>query len=205
MRSSRGPDDDSSLTKVPRGESAEARLRIERGLEDATIRTASGLGDLLHGSWTAAPEVTVDGGAVTLRYPRSRRSRPGGDVITLNAAVPWDITIQGRVHGVEADLRGIRLRSLTVEGGGMSRSVILLGQPDQDVHLDLGAADRVTVRRPQEAQVRVRITGGASQVVIDDQTYRALGGETVLTTGPIVWNDYHLALTAANRLRVTTL
>lgn len=192
------------LTKVPRSDATEGRLRIERGLDGATIRTAAGLGDLLQGSWKAAPEVAVEGGSVTLRYSRFRRTRPTGDVITLNAAVPWDITIEGGVHHVEADLRGIKLRSLTIEGR-VSRSVLVLGPPDQDVRLDLGSADRLTVRRPREVEVRVRITRGAAQVAVDDQTYRAIGGETVLSTGPILQRAYHLTLPAARRLRITTL
>ena len=192
------------LTRVPLDGLAEGRLHIERGLDGATIRCAAGLGDLLHGSWRSAPEVAVEDGVVTLRYPRFRRARPGGDEITLNAAVPWDISINGRVEHVEADLRGIRLRSLTVKGG-VSRSVLLLGRPDQDVRLDLAAVDRLTVRRPQETQVRVRITQGGSQVAVNDQTYSAIGGETILTTGPILRNAYHLEVPAARRLRVTTL
>lgn len=195
---------DLPVTKVPRADVAEGRLHIERGLDGATIRTAAGLGDLLQGAWQSAPEVAVDGGTVTLRYPRFRRTRPKGDVITLNAAVPWDLSIDGGVHHVEADLRGIKLRSLTVKGS-LSRSVLLLGPPDQDVRLDLGSVDRLTVRRPQEVQVRVRITKGAAQVAVDDQTYRAIAGETVLTTGPILRHDYHLDVTAARRLRITTL
>jgi len=192
------------VTKVPRADVAEGRLHIERGLDGVAIRTAAGLGDLLHGAWNTTPEVAVEGGSVTLRNPRFRRPRSGGDVITLNAAVPWDISIDGRVHHVEIDLRGIMLRSLTMKGR-VSRSVILLGPPDQDVRLDLGSADRVTVRRPADVQVRVRITKGAAQVAVDDQTYSAIGGETTLTTGPIVWHDYHLEVAAARRLRVTTL
>jgi hypothetical protein len=203
--SSTGPGPDGHpVTKVPRADVAEGHLHIERGLDGVTIKTAAGLGDLLHGAWKTPPEVAVEGGSVTLRYPRLRRTRSGGDVITLNAAVPWDISIDGGVHHVEADLRGIKLRSLTVKGR-VSRSVLLLGRPDQDVRLDLGATDRLTVRRPPEVQVRVRITKGAAQVAIDDQTYRAIGGETVLATGTILRHDYHLEVPAARRLRITTL
>jgi hypothetical protein len=40
---------------------------------------------------------------------------------------------------------------------------------------------------------------------VDDQTYGAIGGNTVLTTGPVLRNFYNLTLHAARRLRVTSL
>jgi hypothetical protein len=196
-------------TRVPRADATEGHLRIER-LDDANITTDPKLGDLLHGSWRAKPKVDAADGLVTLTYPRfrlartARRVRPGKDEITLNATVPWDISLLGGVNRLGADLRGLELRSFRVEGGA-SRLVLLLGKPDRDVHLDLTSADRVTIRRPQGTQVRIRIAKGATNVTVDDQYYRAIGGETILTTGPIVWNDYHLNLTGARRLRITTL
>lgn len=191
-------------TRVPRADVSEGRLRIEGGLDRTTITTDPRLGDLLHGSWKRAPKVRAEGGAVTLTYPRFRMPRPGTDEITLNATVPWDISVHGSVHRVGADLRGLKLRSFSVKGGA-TRLVLVLGKPDQNVDLDLTSCDRVTIRRPQETQVRVRITKGATQVVVDDQSYQAIGGETILTTGPVVWNDYHLNVTAARRLRITTI
>jgi len=191
-------------TRVPRADASEGRLRIERGIDRTTITTDPKLGDLLHGSWKWKPKVTAEDGVVTLTYPRFRLARQGSDEITLNATVPWDISIHGSVHRLGADLRGLKLRSFSVEGGA-SRLVLVLGKPDQNVHLDLRSADKVTIRRPRDTQVRVRIAKGATQVSVDDQYYRAIGGETILTTGPIVWNDYHLNVTGARRLRVTTL
>jgi hypothetical protein len=191
-------------TKVPRGDVSVGHLVIKRGLERVRITTDPRLGDLLHGSWAWAPKVTVEDGVVTLTNPRLRRARWGTDEITLNASVPWDISIHGRVHRVGVDLRGLLLRSFTIDGGA-SRVALVLGKPDRDVQVDLEAADRVTIRRPEDTQVRVRIAKGASQVAVDDQTYGAVGGETILTTGPIVRNSYHLNVIGARRLRVTRL
>jgi hypothetical protein len=191
-------------TKVPRGDVSVGHLVIKRGLERVRITTDPRLGDLLHGSWAWAPKVTVEDGVVTLANPRLRRARWGTDEITLNASVPWDISIHGRVHRVGVDLRGLLLRSFTIDGGA-SRVALVLGKPDRDVQVDLEAADRVTIRRPEDTQVRLRIAKGASQVAVDDQTYGALGGETVLTTGPVVRNSYHVHVVGARRLRVTRL
>lgn len=196
--------DDGARTKVPRTDVTVGHLRIKGGLERARITTDPRLGDLLHGSWKQEPKVVAEDGAVTLTYPRLRRVRRGTDEITLNASVPWEISIRGRVHRVGVDLRGLLLRSFTIDGGA-SRLALVLGKPDRDVEIDLEAADRVTVRRPEDTQVRVRIAKGAAQVAVDDQTYGTIGGETVLSTGPIVRNSYLVNVIGARRLRVTTL
>jgi hypothetical protein len=179
-------------------------LRIERGLDRTRITTDRLQGDLLHGWWKRGPKVAAESGVVTLTYPRFRPALWGTDEITLNVAVPWDISINGGVQRVGVDLRGLLLRSFTIAGSA-SRLALVLGKPDRDVQVDLRSADRVTIRRPPETQVRIRIAKGATQVVVDDQTYGAIGGETVLTTGPIVRNAYHVNLVGARRLRVTTL
>jgi hypothetical protein len=191
-------------TKIPLADVSVGHLRIKRGLHRARITTDAKLGDLLHGSWRWKPKVVADSGVVTLTYPRFRAARWGTDEIVLNPTVPWDISIQGGVHRVGADLRGILLRSVSIEGSA-SRLALVLGKPDRDVQVDLKSADRVTIRRPQETQVRVRVAKGAAEVVVDDQTYGAIGGETILTTGPVLRNAYHLNVTGARRLRVTTL
>jgi hypothetical protein len=195
--------EDGPRTKVPRADVSVAHLRIKRGLHRARITTDSKLGDLLHGSWKREPKVAVEGGVVTLTYPRFRSVRWGTDEITLNPTVPWDISIEGGVHRVGIDLRGLLLRSFSIAGSA-SRLALVLGKPDQDVQVDLKSADRVTIRRPENTQVRVRVAKGASQVVVDDQTYGAIGGETTLNTGPVLRNAYHLNVIGARRLRVTT-
>lgn len=192
-------------TRVPRAEESVGHLRIKRGLDGARIMTDPGLGDLLHGSWRWEPKVEAEDGVVTLRYPRFRLAqRLGTDEITLNASLPWDISVEGGVHRVVADLRGLKLRSLNIEKGA-SRLALILGAPDGDVEVNVSAANRLTLRRPADTEVRVHIAKGATEVVVDDQTYGAVGGETTLTTGPVVRNAYYLNLMGARRLRVATL
>lgn len=191
-------------TKVPLAGESAGHLRIKRGLDHARITADPKLPDLLHGWWRRRPGVAADDGLVTLTYPRFRRARRGTNDITLNASVPWDITVDGGVCDVQADLRLLKLRSLTVEGA-VSRVVLVLGKPRGEVPIELRSADRVTIRRPAESQLRIQITGGAAQVVVDDQTYGAIGGNTVLTTGPVLRNAYHVKIAGAHRLRVATL
>lgn len=182
------------------------RLQIRRGLDGTAITGDRKLDDLLHGWWRREPGVAAEGGVVTLTYPRRLRqlARWRTDEISLNASIPWDISIQGGAHRVGADLSQLKLRSLDI-GGGAGRVALVLGRPDGEVRIDLDSADRVTIRRPVTTEVRLRVAKGASQVVVDDQVLSAGGGETVLTTGPVVYNFYNVNVTAARRLRVTTI
>lgn len=200
--SSPTPEAPEPTTRIPLASVTHGHLRIKPGLHGAKL-SARKLDDLLHGRWRREPKVAAEDGTVTLTFPRLRRVRSGTDDITLNASIPWDIAIEGGVQGLNADLRLLKLRSLHV--GSASRLALVLGKPDGDVHLDLGAVDRVTIRRPENTQVRIHVTRGAAQVAIDDQSYGAIGGDTVLTTGPVVSNSYYLKVTGARRLRVTTI
>jgi hypothetical protein len=191
------------VTRVPLDKAGAGHLRVARGLSSARLTVRSDLGDLLHGRWRREPAITAEDGDVTLTFPRGRRLRRGTDEIVLSSSVPWDISVQGGVDQVGADLRWLKLRSLVVAGGG-SRLTLALGKPEGEVPIRFRSVDRVTIRRPAESQVRVHVHKGASQVVVDDQSYGAIGGETVLTTGPVLHNFYNVEVVAARRLRVTT-
>lgn len=202
--SSPTPEAPEPTTRIPLDGVTHGHLRIKPGVHGATLSARPKLGDLLHGRWRREPKVTAEDGTVTLAFPRLRRVRSGTDEITLNGSIPWDITIEGGAQRVGADLRLLKLRSLRI-AGSVSQLTLVLGKPDGDVHLDLESADRLTIRRPEHTQVRIHVTKGAAQVAVDDQNYGALGGDTVLTTGPVVSNSYYLKVTGARRLRVTTI
>ena len=195
-------------TKVALTTESVGRLRFRRGLDGVELTANPMLDDLLHGWWRREPDVTTDGGAVTVTYPRRwwPRWAPqlGKDDIALNPSVPWEISVEGGVHRVGADFSLLKLRSFKV-GGAASRLALVLGKPEGEVQIDIASADRVTIRRPRTVEVRVRIASGASQVVVDDQTYNAIGGETVLNTGPVLSKAYFVNVRAARRLRVTTI
>jgi hypothetical protein len=195
-------------TRIPRTTAEVAQLRVERGLVDAKITCQPGLGDLLHGQWRRAPAIAADDGAVTLTFPRrwftrwklGRRS----DQIALGASVPWDISIQGGVCRVGADVSGLKLRSFSVAGSA-SHLTLVLGRPNGEVPINLRSADRLTILRPADVQLRIQVKGGGAQLQIDDQKYGALGGSTVLTTGPVLHNFFNVTVHGVHRFRVTTI
>ena len=46
-----------------------------------------------------------------------------------------------------------------------------------------GGASKVALRRPAGTEARAEVSGGASQLVFDDQRLGAVGGRTVLASG----------------------
>src|SRR5262249_523265 len=57
----------------------------------------------------ATPEVKVEDGVVTMRYPRRLwflGANKGAAEVSLNAAIPWRILIQGGAYDITAELGG---------------------------------------------------------------------------------------------------
>jgi hypothetical protein len=127
--------------------------------------------------------VGVRGGIVTIRYPRfpnddwldCRSERPAE--VTLNAQIPWVIEVRGGVSRLLADLRGLRLGSMCLEGGIRRIEVMLPAPSDTVAVLILGGASNVAIRRPEGVAARLRVQGGVTNVRFDDRRIGAAGGE----------------------------
>jgi hypothetical protein len=160
----------------------EGRLEVSRGAAHLTVRGAE-IPELFRARFDApAPSVSVDGGNVTVRYPRfSPRSwlrpwaRRGGQV-TLSQAVPWDIRIRHGVAHLDADLRGLRVGSVDL-GHGASRLEVRLPRPSGVVPVRVaGGASQVRITRPAGTPVRLRIGRGVADLTFDAQEFGAVGG-----------------------------
>ena len=76
-----------------------------------------------------------------------------------------------------ADLRALRLGSLTLEGGA-GRLKVVLPEPQGAVAVVvLGGASNVAIRRPEGVAARLRVDGGATNLGFDDRRIGAAGGE----------------------------
>jgi hypothetical protein len=90
------------------------------------------------------------------------------------------VTLKGGMWQLTADLRELRLESLTV-GGGASDVVVWLPAPVGVVGVVVsGGASSVRVHRPAGVAMRAAISGGASQLVFDGQRLGGVGGRNVL-------------------------
>jgi hypothetical protein len=178
----------SSLTHTdrlvaPRDGAAAGRLRFRRGARDLGLRAAWLGDDLLRGHFLGPrPELRVEGGDVALRQPPLWRSILAGRLgpsrlgLVLSRDLPWALAIGGGAAEVDADLRGLDLRSLTI-GGGVRGLVLALPHPRGRVPIRIGGgAARVFVLRPHGVEARVHVGGGAARLAVDAFEAGAIGG-----------------------------
>jgi hypothetical protein len=128
------------------------------------------------------PSVTVDGGTVTVQYPRfSPRGwlRPGarrGGNVTLNQDMAWHITVRGGVAHLDADLRDLRLEALEL-GQGASQVEVRLPRPAGVVPVRVrGGVSQVRIRRPAGVPAQLRVGRGVADLRFDEQEWGAVGG-----------------------------
>jgi hypothetical protein len=166
------------------GASRSGRLRFTNGAHRVVIRAGSHLRGLYRASFgERMPIVVVRGGVVSIRYTRvascdwtgNRPERPAE--VALNAGIPWDVEVRGGASRLLADLSGLRLGSLSVDGGA-SRLEVVLPDPSGAVSvLILGGASNVAIRRPEGVSARLRVEGGVTNLTFGDRRIGATGGE----------------------------
>ena len=97
--------------------------------------------------------------------------------VALNARIPWEIEVRGGASQLVVDLRGLRLGSLSVDGGA-SRLEVLLPVPSGTVAVViLGGASNVAIHRPEGVAARLRVGGGVTLLKFDDRRIGAAGSE----------------------------
>jgi hypothetical protein len=175
---------------APRGALTEGRLEFSRGAAHLAIHGGS-MQDLYRAHFDQpVPSVTVDGGTVTVEYPRFsprgwlRPGAPQGGNVTLNQDMAWHITVRGGVAHVDADLRDLRLEALEL-GQGASQVEVRLPRPAGVVPVRIrGGASQVRIRRPTGVPVRLRVGRGVADLRFDGQEWGAVGGGLQLATTP---------------------
>lgn len=196
------------------GSTRNGRLRFTGGAHRVVVRAdmhLRGLYRFRFGSRT--PTARAQGGTVTIRYPRFPKDgwldcwseRPAE--VTLNAQVSWDIEIRGGASRLDADLRGLRLGSLRLEGGA-GRVEVTLPVPSGTVAvLILGGASNVSIRHPEGVAARLRVEGGVTNLRLGERSVGAAGGEVGLESGDYdgAADRYDLSVTGgANNLNIDT-
>ncbi|MGH2545131.1 MAG: hypothetical protein ACRDIB_20260 [Ardenticatenaceae bacterium] len=162
------------------------RLVFASGAAGVTIHVAPTLAELCRAHFERhVPGVRVQGGTVTIQYRRFplldwliySLHEPLAEV-TLNGSLPWEIEVRGGVSKLTADLNGLQLVALDVNGGA-SEVVVTLPRPTGTSYIRVaGGASNVTFHRPAAVAARVRVGSGASNLTLDEQHFGALGGET---------------------------
>jgi DNA-binding MarR family transcriptional regulator len=168
----------SSEHSAPLGGLTSARLLIRSGLSEVRLRAGSSSADLYRAQFEGAtPQVRLRDGRVIIQYrgiPFDWRKRRAA--LALNPTIPWAIAIVGGIERVEADLRALDVRGLTLTGG-TERIEFELGAPRGDVPVEvIGGAKTLRVVRPLGVPLRLSVTGGAGRVELDGLPQGAKGG-----------------------------
>jgi hypothetical protein len=164
-----------------------AQLVVSSPVSRLTLRAATGMDTLYQARFEGPPpDVKVKDGVVTMRYPRRMWVLSGGGgraaTVTLNAAIPWRILIQGGASEIATELGGLDLAELQVNGG-VSTMRLELPVPSGEVPIRIsGGASSITVRRPAGVAARVHLKGWASVLHFDDQTFSNSGNDVRLQT-----------------------
>jgi hypothetical protein len=172
------------------GATKSGRLRFTNGAHEAVICADPDVWGLYRAHFSdRMPTVSVDGGDVTVSYPR-RRGCYWPDYwaghhaeVTLNTRIPWSVEIHGGAIRIAADLRKLRLRALDIDGG-TGRLEVLLPTPDGPVVVAIaGGASNVAILRPEGVATRLRVGGGVTHLRLDERHIGAAGGELDLRAG----------------------
>jgi hypothetical protein len=175
---------------APLGSSKNGRLRFTNGAHRIVIRADLHLRGLYRARFgDRTPTIRVQGGVVTIRSPRvpacdwvnCGSERPAE--VELNARIPWDVEVRGGTSRLLADLRGLRLGSLKVDGGANRLEVELPTSSGTVAVVILGGASNVAIRRPEGVAARLCVSGGATNLKLDHRRIGAAGGELDLRDG----------------------
>jgi hypothetical protein len=164
--------------------SRSGRLRFTNGAHRVVIRADSHLQGLYRANFgERMPSVVGQGGVVSIRYTQVascdwtgyRPERPAE--VVLKAGIPWDVEVRGGASRLLADLSGLRLASLSVDGGASRLEVVLPDPSGAVTVVILGGASNVAIRRPEGVSARLRVEGGVTNLTFDDRRIGATGGE----------------------------
>ena len=180
---------------APLGSAKRGLLRFTGGAHRVAIRADPLVRGLCRARFGhRMPMVGVREGVITVRYPRfpaedwlDCRSESPAEV-ALSDLIPWDVEVRGGVSRLVADLDGLRLGSLDVNGGA-SRLEVILPVPVGTVAVVVnGGANNVTIARPERVAARLRVEGGVTHLRFDDRRVSAAGGDLDLQS-----QDYEVA------------
>jgi DNA-binding MarR family transcriptional regulator len=184
VRLREAPAGEGGIYSAPLGEVESGRLVFPTGAVRLILRADAKMTALYQARFEGAtPDVKAEDGVVSIRYPKRLWFLGGSQraaEVTLNAAIPWRILIQGGASDITAELGGLDLAGLELKGG---QSMIRLELPVPSAVVPIrisGGASEVTIRRPAGVGARVHLKGWASEFVFDEQRFSNMGNDVRL-------------------------
>ena len=171
----------------------QGHLILERGAVNLTIRSAA-LPTLYQVACEGhPPQIEVKEGALRMWQRHGRHSSCD---LTLAAAVPWEMQVNGGALRLAADLRNLSLSSLRISGG-VSQSTLLLPRASGIVSVRIeGGVNGLRIERPPTSAIRLHLSRGSSRITLDGLRLGAAGGGTEWESPdcPTADDRYHLEM-----------
>ena len=171
--------------RAPLDGARSGRLVFDAGTPELALSGDPSWTDLLWARFTRIhPDIHTSTGEVVVRYPhvvplvgwiRHSIHAPKGRV-GLSVAVPWTLEFRRGATRLEADLRDVDVRSVTIESG-VGHAVLRLGRPRGTVTVSMtGGVSHLEVHRPSNAPIRLTVDGSIGSMTLDDESLGAVGG-----------------------------
>jgi hypothetical protein len=158
------------------------QLRMHGGLRDLSLGACRGQGSAAPSFMEAefdgvVPRVHVEGSQVELGYSRwSSWLDDQTGRLDLHPCLPWHVAISGGMRGVHAEWGELALSGVSIRGG-VCDVLIELPEASGSVPIRIhGGVDRLTLVRPYTTALRLRSSGGAASVQLDDTFLSSVGG-----------------------------
>jgi hypothetical protein len=155
------------------------RLRLTPGATRVALGSREDMTALFEAKFTAQnPRTISDDTSVQIDYghfsPLDWRRKTS--TLILNPANPWDISVDGGVSRVTADLSALTIRSFIIRGGATHLSLVLPRARGDVQILIVGGARRLSIQRPAGIPVQLTIKGGTSKLRFNGEKYGSVGG-----------------------------
>ena len=177
--------DESEVFSAPLGDLKRGHLEITSGFSNGDLRGDPEIQELFQGQFIGQiPYVRTRNESVIICYPLSLRewfkhlllaNRHAASIL-LNTSIPWNIEIHGGAAHLDADLQALQLSSLMITGGVVETN-LLLPRPTGTVQIHIGGGvSNLRILRPKDDAAKLKVSGGVSNLVFDNQYYSSIGG-----------------------------
>lgn len=167
-----------TVSSAPLRSTASGRLRFSRGAALVTVRAGTAMPELFRARFTGTePRIRVDGNAVDIESRRIHLVtwRLHSAHIALNTSIPWQFEFGGGAWRLSADLTGLQVTTVTVDGGA-DKVELRLPRPEGTVPIRFrGGANNISIRRPNGVPVRAVVRRGFNKLQLDGRSVEATG------------------------------
>jgi hypothetical protein len=177
---------------APLGNRKAASFELLAGVSTVQVSMRNLGGDLYRISTPAdagiKPSPAIKGDDVQLQVDRDGSGTGGQIQVVLSTAVRWQLRFSGYADEQQINLSGGKVSSVELIAG-MHKAELQLPKPSGTVPVKItGAVDQLALRAPADNPVRVKVGGGATDVVAGSRKLHDIAPGSTLT--PKDWKEH---------------